>query len=124
LWYGSGFLNASDFDFGEPDKALLADSVIGAAVHATIAEAFRQGVGGYAQDIFVQGRPRPFSPRSITVPVDVVHGELDVLIPLAHARHTSEQIPASRLRALTGHGHMTTVAQLPELARDLTRAPR
>lgn len=110
---GSGFLDASDFEFGEPDNALFADGQAGPAIMATLAEAFRQGVAGYAQDVVVQGRPWPFDPSRIVAPVQVVHGELDVLIPLVHARYTSELIPGSRLRVLAGHGHMTTVSELP-----------
>lgn len=119
---GSGFLNVSDFEFGEPDNVLFADEQAGPAIMATVAEAFRQGVAGYAQDVVVQGRPWPFDPARIVVPVQVVHGEMDVLIPLAHARHTAERIPGSSLRVLAGHGHMTTVAELPTLASDLVRS--
>jgi len=118
---GSGFHNASDFEFAEPDSALFADDHAGPALMSTIAEAFRQGVAGYAQDVFVQGRPWPFDPSRIVVPVHVVHGELDVLVPRAHSIHTSELIPGSILRVLAGHGHMTTVSELPAMASALTR---
>jgi pimeloyl-ACP methyl ester carboxylesterase len=83
---------------------------------AAVAEAFRQGVVGYAQDMVVQGQPWPFDPGRITVPVHVVHGELDVLLPLAHSRHTSELIPGSSLRMLPGHGHISSISELPTLA--------
>jgi hypothetical protein len=54
------------------------------------AEAFRQGVVRYAQDILVQGRPWPFDPTTIASPFDVVHGELDTLLPLAHSRRNAQ----------------------------------
>jgi pimeloyl-ACP methyl ester carboxylesterase len=119
---GSGFLNASDFEFAEADNALFADAQAGPALMATVAEAFRQGVAGYAQDMVVQGRPWPFEPGSIVAPFQVVHGESDVLVPLAHSRHTSELIRGSRLRVLAGHGHMTTVSELPAVASALARS--
>ena len=118
---GSGFDDASDFEFPEPDNALFAAEQAGPVLMSTIAEAFRQGVAGYAQDVFVQGRPWPFDPSQIVVPVHVVHGELDVLIPRAHSIHTSALIPGSILRVLPGHGHMTTVSELPAMASALTR---
>jgi pimeloyl-ACP methyl ester carboxylesterase len=119
---GSGFLTASDFEFAEPDNALFADEQAGPALMSAIAEAFRQGVAGYAQDIVIQGRPWPFDPDGIAVPVHIVHGELDALLPLAHSRHTSELIPGSTLRVLPGHGHVTTVSELPTVASALARS--
>lgn len=119
---GSGFLAASDFEFAEPDGALFADEQAGPALTSAIAEAFRQGVAGYAQDIVVQGRPWPFDPHRIIAPVQVVHGELDALLPLTHSLHTSELIPGSTLRVLPGHGHMTTVSELPTVASALARS--
>ena len=120
---GGGFTNASDFEFADADNALFADEQAGPAIMSTVAEAFRQGVAGYAQDIVVQGRPWPFNPERIVVPFQVVHGQLDALVPLAHSRHTSELIRRSILRVLPGHGHMTTVSELPELASALGRSP-
>jgi pimeloyl-ACP methyl ester carboxylesterase len=119
---GSGFLTAPDLEFAEPDNALFADEQAGPALMSALAEAFRQGVAGYAQDIVVQGRPWPFDPDGIAVPVRVVHGELDTLLPLAHSRHTSELIPGSTLHVLPGHGHVTTVSELPTVASALARS--
>lgn len=119
---GKGFFTASDFEWAEPDNALFADEQIGPMLMSAIAEALRQGVTGYAQDIIVQGRPWPFDPQAIAVPVHVLHGALDALVPLPHSRHTSEAIPGSTVRVLQGHGHVTTVAELPTLASALARS--
>jgi pimeloyl-ACP methyl ester carboxylesterase len=121
---GSGFFTASGFDFAEPDTALLADEQVGAALTAALAEAFRQGVTGYAQDVLVQGQPWPFDPDGIVVPVHVLHGEQDVLLPLAHSRHTAEVIRGATLSMLPGHGHLTTLSELPPMASALARAQR
>jgi pimeloyl-ACP methyl ester carboxylesterase len=118
---GGGFQDASDFEFAEPDNALFADERAGPALQAAVAEAFRQGVAGYAQDMIVQGRAWPFDPAAIVAPFEVVHGDSDVLIPLAHSRHTSERIRGSRLRVLPGHGHMTTLSELPALLAALEK---
>jgi pimeloyl-ACP methyl ester carboxylesterase len=119
---GQGFFTATDFEWSEPDNALLADEQIGPALESVMAEALRQGVTGYAQDIVVQGRPWPFDPQAIAVPVHVVHGTSDALVPLAHSRHTSEVIPGSTMHVLQAHGHLTTVAELPSLASGLARS--
>lgn len=120
---GLGFFEASDFNFPEPDTALFADPKAGPAITAAVTEAMRQGVTGYAQDVFVQGRPWPFDPSRIPVPVEVLHGEIDTAVPLAHSRHTAEMIPGSVLHVLPGHGHMTTLSLLPGLLSDLSRSP-
>jgi pimeloyl-ACP methyl ester carboxylesterase len=118
---GSGFLAASGFELPEPDDQLYANEHTARLLAAARAEAFRQGVAGYAQDILVQGRPWPFDPHAIAAPVHVVHGELDTLLPLAHSRHTSELIAGSALRVLSGHGHFTILGELPTMASSLAR---
>jgi pimeloyl-ACP methyl ester carboxylesterase len=116
---GSGFADAP-FEFPEPDLPLLAEDTF----QRTFAEALRQGVAGYAQDVWVQGRPWPFDPSRIIAPVDVVHGELDTLVPMAHSRHTAGSIPGATFRAYPGHGHLTIVSELPAIASALVRAAR
>lgn len=112
---GSGFLDATDFEFAEADNAFFADGQAGQALLSNLGEAFRQGVVGYAQDIWVQGQPWPFDPVGIDVPFQIAHGECDVLVPLAHSRHTSELIRRSRLHVLPGHGHVTILSELSAL---------
>lgn len=119
---GSEFLAASGFELPEPDEQLYADEEIARLLASARAEAFRQGVAGYAQDIVIQGRPWPFDPSAIAAPVHVVHGELDTLLPLAHSRHTAALIPGSILRILPGHGHFTILGELPTMASALARS--
>lgn len=111
---GKGFLE-EPFEFPEPDVALLADE----AFRKAVTEALRQGVAGYAQDVYVQGRPWPFDPSRISVPIDVMHGELDTLVPMAHSRHTAELIPGATFRTYPG---LTIVSELPRMASALLRA--
>ncbi len=119
---GSGFLAAADLTLTEPDEALFSDEQIAPMLAAARAEAFRQGVIGYAHDIVVQGRPWPFDPSMIGVPVHVVHGDSDAVLPLAHSRHTAELIRGSNLRVLAGHGHFSILAELPSMASNLARS--
>lgn len=116
---GRGFLE-SPFALPEPDLAFFGDETRQRALMATAEEAFRQGVSGYAQDVHVQGRPWPFDPSRISAPFEIVHGELDDLVPVAHSRHTAELIPTATFRLLPGHGHFTTLPELPDLASALS----
>ena len=119
---GSGLLESSGLELPEPDTALLSDEKTANAMLASITEAFRQGVGGYAQDIFVQGRAWPFAPGEITTPTIVAHGEVDTIVPVAHSRHTAELIPGSSLRILAGHGHISISSELPGLCAELVHS--
>lgn len=111
---GSGFMAASGLTPPEPDEQLYADEQIALLLASARAEAFRQGVIGYAQDVFIQGHPWSFDPSRITTPVQVMHGAADNLVPLAHSRHTAEVIPGAVLKVLPGHGHFAILGELPE----------
>ena len=109
--------------YGEDGKALIDEFGLteGDPRRAAMVEAFRQGVVGYAQDIFVQGREWPFDPTSIRAPIDVVHGEEDDVIPVAHSVHTAEVVLGARLRILPNHNHFTILSELPTIASALVR---
>jgi pimeloyl-ACP methyl ester carboxylesterase len=119
---GSGFFAAADLKLSEPDEAFFTDEQISLKLAPARAEAFRQGVIGYAQDIVVQGRAWPFEPGTIDAPVQLVHGDSDAVVPLAHSRHTAELIPGATLRMAPGHGHFTILAELPTTASALARS--
>jgi pimeloyl-ACP methyl ester carboxylesterase len=119
---GSRFLEQPGLELPQPDMALLSDEKTANAMLASITEAFRQGVGGYAQDIFIQGRAWPFAPGAIATPAIVAHGELDTIVPLAHSRHSAKLIPGASLRILPGHGHLSISAELPGLCAELIRS--
>jgi pimeloyl-ACP methyl ester carboxylesterase len=118
---GSSFLG-EPFELPEPDLALLADESVQRALTSSVVEAFRQGVAGYAQDVYLEGHGWPFDPSGISVPMGVVHGEQDTLVPMAHSRHTATLVPGSMLRVLSGHGHFTILSELPRVMAALVRA--
>lgn len=115
---GSTFFEG-EMDLGDTDNAWLADETRTTALFTSMNEAFRQGVVGYAHDIWVQGRAWSFEPSTITCPVIVAHGEDDQLVPIAHSRHTASLIPGAELRMLPGVGHLSLIDQLPALAAEV-----
>lgn len=112
MWEGEG-------DLPEVDAALFADPEAAPGVKAGLEDALRQGLVGYAQDISVQGRPWGFDPGTVSVPVQVVHGELDTVVPLDHSRHTADLVPGAELSVLPEHGHITILWELPRLLDEL-----
>jgi pimeloyl-ACP methyl ester carboxylesterase len=121
---GSGFLEGGFGEMAPADRAVLEDEARATAILATVGEAFRQGVGGYAQDVVVQGRPWSFDTGAIAAPVWVLHGEADTVVPVAHAHHTAEMIPEARLLTWPEHGHFSLTTEIPQLAADLVASLR
>ncbi len=101
------------------DLAALKGDALATALGTTVREAFRQGVGGYAQDMVAQARPWSFHPQAIVAPVWVLHGDADTLTPPAHAHHTAGLIPTARLKIRPDQGHMSILTEIPELAAAL-----
>jgi pimeloyl-ACP methyl ester carboxylesterase len=117
---GSGFLEGDMGGLPPADQAALEDETLA----TEMLEAFRQGVGGYAQDIVVLGRPWRFDTNAIVAPVWILHGEADTLVPVTQARHTAEMIPRARLLTLPDHGHFSIGSEIPNLTTDLVSALR
>ena len=111
-------------DLAPADLALLADEAMASSLFATFGEAFHQGVGGFAQDITVQGRPWAFDPGVIAAPVRVLHSEADTMVPIAHGRHTAEVIPGAELVTWPDHGHVSLMTEIPQLSADLVPSLR
>ena len=73
---------------------------------AVIAEAFRQGSRGAAQDVVLLGRPWGFRLEDIQPPVLLWQGEVDVLVPPAMGRHLAAKIPDCRATFFPDEGHL------------------
>jgi pimeloyl-ACP methyl ester carboxylesterase len=117
---GARFFEAP-MDLSPPDTALVTDEAFMTGIAPTFAEAFRQGVAGYAQDLTVQGRPWPFAVAAITCPFRVHHGAQDTLVPVAHAHHTAEIVPGAKLEVLPDHGHVSMITEIPRIAGEIAR---
>jgi pimeloyl-ACP methyl ester carboxylesterase len=109
-------------ELSPPDLELMADEAVLTGLLPTFAEAFVQGVAGYAQDITVQGRPWTFDVGSVRCPVGVYHGEQDTLVPLSHGRHTAEIVAGARLETFPQHGHLSMIKEIASIATRLARA--
>lgn len=116
---GSGFLNEQGGELAPADRAVLDDRPRVDAFVRSMREAFRHGVAGYAQDVFLQGRPWAFDPGAVATPARVLHGEADTIVPVAHGRHTAERIPDAELRSRPKHGHLSLLSELPQLTAEL-----
>lgn len=120
---GSGLMESVP-ELAQADHAFLEDPTTASGFMVSMAEAFRQGTGGFAQDITIEARPWGFDPASIVSPVRVLHGEEDTLVPLAQSRHTVELIPGASLEILPRHGHVSLFSEIPRLSAELATTLR
>lgn len=116
---GAGLLADDSVVWAPADLALFENETVGAGFFATSSESLCQGVAGYAQDIVVQGRPWPFDPGLVTARCRILHGMADTLVPVAHARHTTDIVPGAELVTWPDHGHLSIIIEIPDLAADL-----
>jgi pimeloyl-ACP methyl ester carboxylesterase len=115
---GMGFLAG---ELPETEEAAFAELPDSGGMTASIVESFRQGVVGFAQDVWVQGRAWPFDAADIAAPVQVFHGDIDAVVPIAHAAHTSSLVTNAELVVWPGVAHVATVALVPQVIAGLVR---
>ena len=101
------------------DEVMLADETMATALYTTMGEGLRQGILGYAEDAFAEGRAWTFNADAICVPAFVLHGEPDTIVPIAHGQHTAEVISNAELITYPDHGHLSLVLEAPALLERL-----
>jgi pimeloyl-ACP methyl ester carboxylesterase len=93
-----------DMQLPESDREILRRT--GARAMVVLAEAFRQGVAGMADDFAAMAKPWGFDPRQATAPVVISYGEHDVNVPAGHGRWLADNVPNVEVRVSRDAGHM------------------
>lgn len=88
------------------DAAVLGRPDVAAMFAESSAESVRVGGHGWIDDDLAFTRPWGFDPADITIPVQIWHGELDVLVPVAHSVWLADRIPGATLTRDPGAGHL------------------
>lgn len=78
-----------------------------------VRDAVSHGVAGQVDDLLTQAAPWGFEPGDVAVPVLVVHGTADRVVPVAHGRWLAEHLPDAALRAVPGAGHLSVLTEAP-----------
>jgi pimeloyl-ACP methyl ester carboxylesterase len=108
------FLAAGDDDpemFTPEDHAALAGDW--AWLGRVAGQAIKQGMAGFIDDDLAATRPWGYDPRAITVPVLLVHGEADRMVPVSHASWLASRIEGAEAWLCPGHGHISVLAEAP-----------
>lgn len=90
----------------EADVAALSGE-LGDYFVANFRRALANGTDGWIDDDLAFARPWGFDPGSIGVPVLVVQGHQDLMVPPAHGRWLAEAIPGVESRFEPTEGHLT-----------------
>ena len=77
-------------------------------------QAMEQGNEGYLEDTLAAVRPWGFRPDAIRVPVLIMHGATDKMVPRAHGEWLADHCPAAELRIVPDAGHITVLDRAPE----------
>jgi pimeloyl-ACP methyl ester carboxylesterase len=76
-------------------------------------QAMEEGDDGMVEDLLAGAQGWGFAPADITVPVLIVHGEMDRMVPSAHGEWLAAHCPAAELRLAPGAGHITVLDSAP-----------
>jgi pimeloyl-ACP methyl ester carboxylesterase len=99
---------------------LFSDPVYFSALGAEFEQMFTYGNEGYADDRIADGPGWvTFDVSAITCPVIVLHGDRDVILPVAQARFTTKLVPHAELRVYEGLGHFSIIDAVVPAVRDV-----
>jgi pimeloyl-ACP methyl ester carboxylesterase len=89
-----------------PDPELLAGP-LARYLHESATEALRAGIDGWLDDGLATVAPWGFDPAHVTVPLLLLQGAHDLMVPPAHALALAGMIPRATLMLEPDDGHLT-----------------
>lgn len=108
-------LSTSDFD---PEQFIPADLAMlngdWGWLNAVAGAAMAAGIEGMVDDDLAIVAPWGFEPAEITVPVLLLHGDSDRIVPSSHAGWLADRIAGAHLRVQPGEGHISVLSGAEE----------
>jgi pimeloyl-ACP methyl ester carboxylesterase len=99
----------------DPEIFTPADHLALAGIWSWLGEVAGQGVqggiDGMVDDDLAYVRPWGFDPTQVSVPVLLVHGEKDRIVPSAHSRWLAHRLPRAELRLRPNAGHISVLSE-------------
>jgi pimeloyl-ACP methyl ester carboxylesterase len=86
---------------------------------ADLAESARGDYVGYADDCIAHVTDWGFDLAGLAVPVRLVHGTDDRIVPIGHSRYLASTLPDASLTEYDGDGHISVLVHLTEVAHQL-----
>lgn len=107
-----GFINLLESSMSAADKQLVEDQEMAQFFADDIAEGFRQGVRGPADDAIILYGEWGFRVEDIETEIHLFHGEEDKFASYSYAVYFDEKIPQTKLYGYQGEGHLFIIAHL------------
>ncbi|MEH1129847.1 alpha/beta fold hydrolase [Micromonospora sp. CPCC 206061] len=100
------------------EQAVLARPEVSRMLTAAYAEAIRPGLDGWIDDeLALYALPWGFDPATVAAPARLWHGDLDTVIPVAHAVWLAGRMPTATLVRGTESAHAGHFDATPEILR-------
>ena len=96
---------------GATDREVLVDREFREALDLDMGEAFRQGGRGPAHDLTLEARPWDVPFDRIKVPIDIWHGEDDLVVSPDQSRILARTLPLVTEHLIPGEGHFSLFAR-------------
>lgn len=97
------------------DREVLTRPSVRAMFAQDLAEGLRRGAGPFLQDLELLVSDWGFDPGTIEVPVELWHGDEDLVIPLCAALTLERRLKRPRLERVAGGGHFLVIDRWPEI---------
>ena len=94
---------------------MLADLGSPAEQMVMFTAAFSSGPAGVVDDYATVAKPWGFDVGGTAVPVAVMQGAADTMVPLAHAEALVAAVPNATLTVWPDEGHFATIAHVDEI---------
>ncbi len=101
------------------DQAIIHRPEMRAMLTRNYAEATRQGVRGFVQEVIIVSQPWGFRLEDIRMPVRLWHGDQDTSTPIGMARYMAQAIPKCTATYFPGEGHFLLFTHWRELLSEL-----
>ncbi len=84
-------------------------------LHGSMTSGLRQTCDGWLDDDLAFVSPWGFDPGAIVVPVLVLQGDQDLMVPFAHGRWLAGAVPSATVRLVPGEGHISLEKRIPDV---------
>jgi pimeloyl-ACP methyl ester carboxylesterase len=112
-----GLLDTLRPELADADRQVIGDIALRRIIARTHAEALRESVDGWVDDVLALSRRWAVTFSDITEPVLLWHGGDDMFSPANHTQWLAGQIPGSELDLRQGAAHFEAIKILPEILR-------